>query len=80
MALYTALAQKFVKIRAWSSLPELENSTSFSYFSKPEPEKNPIAKDCQNSNSKKTRKLKLDQIHFWTIENFAKKRCILAKF
>ena len=64
MALYTALAQKFVKIRAWSSLPELENSTSFSYFSKPEFEKNPIAKDCQNSNSKKTQKLKLDQIHF----------------
>ena len=28
----------------------------------------------------KTRKLKLNHIHFWTKENFAKKRCILAKF
>ena len=36
--------------------------------------KNPISIDCQNPNSKKKPgKLKLDQIHFWTIENFAKK-------
>ena len=29
--------------------------------------------------SEKALKLKLDQTHFWTIENFANKRCILAK-
>ena len=34
--------------RAWSRLPELEKSTSFSYFCKPKPEKNPISKESQN--------------------------------
>ena len=31
-----------VNYRAWSSLPELENPTSFGYFFKPEPDLNPI--------------------------------------
>ena len=31
-------------IRAWSGLPELENSTGFSNFSKSEPKKNPSLK------------------------------------
>ena len=39
--------------RAWSSLPEFENSASLSYNSKPEAEKNPIFKNCQNLNLKK---------------------------
>ena len=47
---------------------------SLSYFSKPKAEKNPIFKYCQNRNWKKTRKLKLDQIHFWTMEKFALKK------
>ena len=67
-------------IRAWSSLLELENSMSLSYYPKPELEKNPIFKDCQNPNSKKTRKFKLDRIQFWPVENFGKKLCIQAKF
>ena len=37
-----------LNIRAWSSLPELKNSMSFSYFSKPELKKSPVSKDCQN--------------------------------
>ena len=67
-------------IRAWSSLPELENSMSFSYFSKTEPEKTRSLKIAKTRTRKKPQKLELGQIHFWTIENFAKKRCISAKF
>ena len=52
---------------------------SLSYFLKPEPEKTPIFNNCQNPNSKKTLKLKLHQIQFWTIEILPKKLCTLAK-
>ena len=54
----------YVAKKHFTSLPELKNSMDFSYFTKPEPEKNPIFKDCQNPNSKETQKLKLDQIQF----------------
>ena len=80
--IWRPLFKKYLYSRAWLSLPEpeLKNWTSLSYFSKPEPKKTLISKYCQNPNFKKTRKLKLDQIQFWTIKNFAKKRCILTTF
>ena len=55
--------------RALLSLPELKNSTSFSYFSKHEAEKNPIFKNCQNPNSKKFENWDLVKslIQFWTM-------------
>ena len=74
------VTQKYVFTRAWLSLPELKNLTSFSYFSKPEPKQNLISKDCQNPNSKKTQKLKLDQIHFRNVENVAKKDALWPNF
>ena len=66
-----------MKIRAWSSLPELENSTSVSYFSKPEPKKNPISKDRQIPNSKKTPKVETWSNPFL---NYKKSRQVLNQF
>ena len=51
--LISSLNTYTINIRAWSNLPEFENSTSFSNFLKPEPENNTVFKDCQNQNSKK---------------------------
>ena len=56
--------QTYVVTRTWSSLPELKKSSSFRNFLKFKAEKNLIFKDFQNTNSKKTWKLKLDQIQF----------------
>ena len=39
--------------RAWSSLPELKNSQSFSYFLKPKPKKKPDPKIAKTQTRKK---------------------------
>ena len=50
-----------LNIRAWSSFTELENSTRFSYFLKPEPKKTQSLR-LPNLNSKKPPKIETDPI------------------
>ena len=65
--------------RAWSGLPELENSMSYRYFSKLAPEKTRFLKIAKTW-TRKNPKIETRSNPFLSNENFVKKRWILAKF
>ena len=56
--------QTYVVTRTWLSLPELKNSSSFSYFLKFKAEKTWFLKISKTQTRKKPWKLKFDQIQF----------------
>ena len=71
--------QKFYLLELDRVYPNSKTQWVSAIFPNPNP-KNPISKDYQNLNSKKPQKLKFDQMQFSRMQNFAKKRCIMAKF
>ena len=80
MIISRSLFKKYLYSRNWSSLPELETSMSYIDFSKFAPEKKPDLQRLPKPELETTQKLKLDQIHFWTKENFAKKDAFWPNF
>ena len=77
---YSLIAELVYLLELDRVYPNSKTRQVLAIFPNPNLRKNPISRDCQNPNSKKTRNLKLDQIQFSTIDNFAKKDAFWPNF